>query len=392
MIAARRVDKEYAMQELKVVQRIGRRRRISHPVVTFSLPAQAWRNSLRPPRAVRPRIALPNFPAPPARRFSSAAVASLRSYPYALPTVLAAALAAAVLALFLADARIPLSRTALPSDALSIRAMQSYAGLPRPLEGSTALEAGDGALLDTVETFNWENYTVKSGDSISGIAASRSLSMDSLIALNGVTNVKRLRAGTTLRIPNMDGIPYTVRKGDSLGRIAATWGIPVTAILDANDLSSETITAGQSLFLPGARMRTEELKMALGELFIYPLRGRLTSAFGWRNDPFTGARRFHAAIDLAADTGTPVKSAMDGKVSAVGVNAVYGKYVIVVHSGGYQTMYAHLSVIRTSKGARIGQGERIGDVGSTGYSTGPHLHFAVYRNGRALNPLQFLSR
>jgi murein DD-endopeptidase MepM/ murein hydrolase activator NlpD len=328
-----------------------------------------------------------------ARGFVASAVPTRRKGVYAVAAIIACAIAVASFASFFLDGRGTLSRAPVPqNDPLHLRAMQSYAGLPPALEGSTALEAGDGALLDTVETFSWETYTVKSGDSVSSIASARSLSIDSIIALNGVTNVKRIQAGTTLRIPNMDGVPYTVRKGDSLGRIAASWGIPVTAILDANDLSSETITSGQSLFLPGARMRGEELKKALGELFIYPIRGRLTSRYGWRNDPFTGARRFHAAIDLAANTGTPVKTAMDGRVSAVGVNAVYGKYVIVAHDGGYQTMYAHLNAIRTSKGTRVNQGERIGDVGTTGYSTGPHLHFAVYRNGRALDPLQFLGR
>ncbi len=376
------------MQEFKVVQRIGRRRRTYRPALPVLVPA--WRNQSHVQRQSRPRFSFPKFSAIANRVYAARPRVGI-ALPYALSAALAAAFAV-LLALFLADGRRALSRTAVPLDPLGVRAMQTYAGLHPATAGSTTLEAGDGELLDTVETFSWETYTVRNGDSISSIAANRALSMDSLIALNGVTNVKRLRVGSVLKIPNMDGIPYTVRKGDSLGRIAAAWGIPVTAILDANDLATETITAGQSLFLPGARMRSDELKKALGELFIYPIRGKLTSRFGWRNDPFTGARRFHAALDLAADTGTPVKAAQDGKVSAVGVSPVYGNYVIVTHSGGYQTMYAHLSAIRTAKGARVGQGERIGDVGSTGYSTGPHLHFGVYRNGRALDPLQFLGR
>ena len=132
--------------------------------------------------------------------------------------------------------------------------------------------------------------------------------------------------------------------------------------------------------------------MALGELFMYPLRGaKLSSPFGWRNDPFTGVRTYHAAVDLSAPQGTSIKAAMDGKVSALGYNATYGNYIIISHPGGYQTMYAHLYTFSTQKGAEVGQGIQIGTVGSTGYSTGPHLHFAVFKNGRAVNPLDFLT-
>ncbi|MDR2101441.1 MAG: M23 family metallopeptidase [Treponema sp.] len=245
--------------------------------------------------------------------------------------------------------------------------------------------------LDLMETFAWKSYSVKKGDSVSRIAADHAISMDAIIASNNIANARRLREGEILRIPNMDGIPYTVIKGDSLSKISSAMDVPLEVILDANDIVSENIDPGTVLFIPGAKKRTEDLKLALGELFIYPIRGRLTSPFGWRNDPISGVRRYHAAVDLAASTGTPVKAAMDGKVSTVGFNSVYGKYIIISHNSGYQTMYAHLSITSVSQGAPVYQGTKIGEVGSTGYSTGPHLHFAVYKNGRAINPLDLLS-
>jgi murein DD-endopeptidase MepM/ murein hydrolase activator NlpD len=82
---------------------------------------------------------------------------------------------------------------------------------------------------------------------------------------------------------------------------------------------------------------------------------------------------------------------MDGRVSSVGVNSTYGKYVILSHAGGYQTLYAHMNSISVNQGGYVYQNTKIGEVGSTGYSTGPHLHFAVYKNGRAVNPLEFLN-
>jgi murein DD-endopeptidase MepM/ murein hydrolase activator NlpD len=278
-----------------------------------------------------------------------------------------------------------------------------YAGLaPQTASGSvspspaaleeTGEEAGETIPLDLAETFAWKSYKVKKGDSVSKIAALHSLSLDAVIASNNISNARRLREGETLRIPNMDGIPYIVKKGDSLSRISRSLGVPMEAILDANDLRQDIITSGQMLFVPGARMRSEDLKLALGELFIYPLTGaRLTSPFGWRNDPISGVRRHHAAIDLAAPTGTMVKAAMDGKVSSVGFNSTYGRYIILSHGSEYQTMYAHLSQVSVKQGDRVTQGLKIGEVGSTGYSTGPHLHFAVYKNGRPVNPLDLLN-
>jgi murein DD-endopeptidase MepM/ murein hydrolase activator NlpD len=271
--------------------------------------------------------------------------------------------------------------------------MASYVGLPpqSPAEGEVSSPSVD-IPLDLMEAFSWLNYTVKKGDSVSKIAANYGISMDAIIASNGITNVKRLYEGQVIKVPNMDGIPYTVKKGDSLLKISTAMNIPLAAILDANDIQSETITPGMLIFIPGAKMRTEDLKLALGEFFIYPIRGRLTSPFGWRNDPISGVRRYHAALDLAAPIGTPVKAAMDGRVATVGFNGTFGNFIIMSHSGGFQSMYAHLSVTSVKQGSAITQGTKIGEVGNTGYSTGPHLHFAVFKNGRAIDPRELLSR
>ncbi|MDR1429295.1 MAG: M23 family metallopeptidase, partial [Spirochaetaceae bacterium] len=287
-------------------------------------------------------------------------------------------------------------------DGVYENALASYAGLGPETAGAAAqteLQNGTEAAaeqseeipLDMTETFAWSEYTVKRGDSVSVIASRHSLSMDAIIASNNISNARQLREGQALRLPNMDGIPYTVKSGDTLGKIARNQGIPVEAILDANDLESELINAGTMLFLPGARMPSEDLKLALGELFIYPIRGRLSSPYGWRQDPISGVRRFHSAIDLAASTGTTIKAAMDGRIQSVGFNSTYGKYIIMTHGNNYQTMYAHLSLVSVEQGDAVIQGNKIGEVGSTGYSTGPHLHFAIYKNGRALNPLDFLN-
>jgi murein DD-endopeptidase MepM/ murein hydrolase activator NlpD len=246
--------------------------------------------------------------------------------------------------------------------------------------------------LDLTEVFTWKTYKVRKGDSVSKIAASFSVSMDAIIASNGISNARSLREGEVIRIPNMDGIPYTVKNGDSLSSISKTMGVPLEAILDANDIQSDVINAGQTLFIPGARMNREDLRMALGDLFIYPVKGaRLSSPFGWRNDPFTGVRTHHAAVDLSAPQGTVVRAAMGGRVTALSYNNTYGNFIILSHPGDFQTMYAHLHSFSVKKGDAVVQGAQIGAVGNTGYSTGPHLHFAVFKNSRAVNPLDFLN-
>jgi murein DD-endopeptidase MepM/ murein hydrolase activator NlpD len=132
--------------------------------------------------------------------------------------------------------------------------------------------------------------------------------------------------------------------------------------------------------------------MALGELFKCPItaKWRLSSPYGNRADPFTGVKKFHTGMDMAAPTGTPVKAALDGKVVAVSFNQVYGNYVIISHINGYQSLYAHLHTATAKVGQRINQGDKLGLVGSTGYSTGPHLHFTVYKNGKLVNPQELI--
>jgi murein DD-endopeptidase MepM/ murein hydrolase activator NlpD len=268
--------------------------------------------------------------------------------------------------------------------------MAIYAGI-NPAEDSK-FSSGETIPLDLTEVFAWQSYKVKRGDSVSKIAAAFSVSMDAIIASNGITNARSLREGELLRIPNMDGIPYTIKAGDNLSGISQSMGVPLEVILDANDIQNDIINAGTTLFIPGARMNREDLKLALGELFIYPIRGaRLSSPFGWRDDPFSGVRRHHAAVDLSAPQGTQVKAAMEGKVSAQSYDRTYGNYIILSHPGGFQSMYAHLNTVLVKKGEQVAQGAQIGTVGSTGYSTGPHLHFAIFKNSRAVNPLDYMN-
>lgn len=127
-----------------------------------------------------------------------------------------------------------------------------------------------------------------------------------------------------------------------------------------------------------------------GESFLTPVRGRITSPFGSRRHPRSGRTSFHSGVDIAARRGTAITAAASGRVSFSGWNRGYGLMVVIDHGGGIQTVYAHCSTTSVKKGDRIKAGQKIAKVGSTGVTTGSHLHFEVRRNGKVQNPLRFL--
>lgn len=118
-----------------------------------------------------------------------------------------------------------------------------------------------------------------------------------------------------------------------------------------------------------------------------PVVGRVSSGFGQRFHPVLGHRRMHKGVDLAAPSGAPIVAAASGRVVAAGWHGGYGRQVAIAHDDGLKTTYSHMSAIAAVRGAHVRQGEVIGYVGSSGLSTGPHLHYEVYRNGRLVNPL-----
>ncbi|MBE3090112.1 MAG: peptidoglycan DD-metalloendopeptidase family protein [Actinobacteria bacterium] len=121
----------------------------------------------------------------------------------------------------------------------------------------------------------------------------------------------------------------------------------------------------------------------------FPTKGILTSGFGNRISPISGTMRFHAGIDIGSDLGTPVVAAASGEVVQAGYMGGYGYAVIIYHGGGFSTVYGHLSKFAVSTGQKVQRNQIIGYVGSTGYSTGPHLHFEVRINGALQNPFNF---
>ena len=120
--------------------------------------------------------------------------------------------------------------------------------------------------------------------------------------------------------------------------------------------------------------------------FLRPVSGRITSPFGYRHHPITGTYKLHTGIDIACRTGTSIKAAASGVVSKACYNRAYGYMIVVQHNGGYSTLYGHCSKLLVHAGQQVKQGQVIAKAGSTGWSTGPHLHYQLMKNGTPINP------
>ncbi|MCR4822164.1 MAG: M23 family metallopeptidase [Treponema sp.] len=248
------------------------------------------------------------------------------------------------------------------------------------------------ALESANDTYNlsYFAYRVRSGDMIGKIAENFDITSDTIISVNNIRNSRLLQIGDYLKIPTMPGILYTVKKdGETIESIAEKYKIDSNKCSQVNhsELTS-ALTAGSTIFVPDAELDWVTRQEINGDLFRKPIRARWyrSSRFGWRASPFTGARSYHSGVDMACPTGTNIFAALPGKVTATGYNATYGNYVIITHHSGYKSLYGHMSAITCVAGKYVDQNSRIGKVGSTGLSTGPHLHFTVFKNGKAVNP------
>jgi len=232
-------------------------------------------------------------------------------------------------------------------------------------------------------------YVLQSGDTVSSVARDHGLAVETVLSYNKIPSPRLIRAGQQLRLPDRDGILVTLDKPTSVRDVSATYKVFPTLILLANSKPENALVLEGDVFLPGVRMNPTDVRRMLGVYFGWPTKGgRISSYFGKRNDPFTGIQSSHSGVDIANYHGAPVYAAAPGVVTSTGYSSVLGNYVSINMGEGYTTVYGHLSVIQTKAGRRVFAGQQIGKVGSTGYSTGPHLHFSAYKNNRLLDPMR----
>ena len=238
----------------------------------------------------------------------------------------------------------------------------------------------------------YEEYTIGEGENLTTISRKIGASLDTLVSVNKISNANKLRPGQKIIIPNRNGLLHTINANERIEEIADKYDIQLNRILAFNKIDNVSdIKIGDDIFLPGAKYTLDERIDKFGQMFSLPtIVNRISSVFGYRIHPISGVRTKHMGVDIPGSLNTPIYAARKGKVIFAGYSGGYGNLVIVRHDKGYTTYYGHLNRITTKIGDNVGVGVMIGRMGSTGNSTGSHLHFEVRKNGEALNPADFI--
>ncbi|MDA0301407.1 MAG: M23 family metallopeptidase [Chloroflexi bacterium] len=274
-------------------------------------------------------------------------------------------------------------------------------GQPTPVAGAAGdiVRAAAAQQTDRVPVFF--EYKVQTGDTVSGVASRFGIRSTYVTWNNAdVTNANALKVGQRLQVPSVEGIIHSVRLGESVSEIAQRYDANAQDIIEfrANGLQGDPnrLREGSQILVPGGRKVEIAATIAPprqpaaavtstvpNSAWAWPVRGLLTS-------PFSPSHPL--GIDVAIPVGTPIVAAAAGTVSFVGGNPCcsYGYHIIIDNGASYETMYAHLSAFAVKKGDKVAAGQRIGSSGSSGNSTGPHLHFELHRGGRVQDPMQFL--
>jgi murein DD-endopeptidase MepM/ murein hydrolase activator NlpD len=258
-----------------------------------------------------------------------------------------------------------------------ISATRADLTLPPP---STAAQAGQLPALRA--------YPVQPGDTLASLARQAGISLDTLLQVNGLNAAQLPRPGDLMIIPPIDGTMVTVPPGETLVDLTNTYRADISTIRSVNGLAGGSPLPAQ-IFIPAANTealaprdaaagQTERLHH-LGR-FIWPAHGTITTYF-WQ---------YHPGLDIANVIGTPEVAADAGQVVFAGWGS-YGIYVEIDHGNGFHTVYGHMSAVLVRAGQVVTPGQEIGLMGSTGRSTGPHLHFEIRYRDVPQNPLDFLS-
>lgn len=224
-------------------------------------------------------------------------------------------------------------------------------------------------------------YTGIKGDTIMTISARCNIPQETIATLNRFSSSDAQLENVDIILPTAPGLFIPTTPETTLEIILSKKNFK------EDETPCYTINNERFFFLCGERFEPTERAFYLDTALSSPLpQGVLTSSYGMRISPITGMEKFHQGVDLAAPIGTPVLAARGGIVETTGTDRVYGNYIVLKHDNNTQSLYAHLSAIDVKMGMRVEKGNTIGKVGTTGWSTGPHLHFEMRIGGRAQQP------
>lgn len=242
-----------------------------------------------------------------------------------------------------------------------------------------------------------EVYVVGAGDTISSISRKFGLNVNTILWANNLTSMSLIRPGDKLSILPVDGVLYKIKKGDTVAKIAQTLKADKEKILEFNMLSSgTTLTVGTNMVVPGGRIVVAQPAVQQRATTVLPAVAKNSFGMIWptsvkRITQYYGYR--HPGLDIgggAKGVGLPIYAVDDGVVEYSGWGTGYGYQILINHGNGVKTRYGHANKLFAVKGQQVEQGDVIMEMGNTGWSTGPHLHFEIYINGRRVNPLSYV--
>lgn len=260
-----------------------------------------------------------------------------------------------------------------------------------PTTGGDSASAPSAPKREAVET-----YIVQEGDTLGAIAERFSLNLSTVLWSNGLSFRSTIRPGQSLKILPRDGVVYKVRSGDTLSRIAKRHGVDADKILSENKIASaDKLQIGQELLIPGGEplQTAQRITAPVSNLFTAPSKTAADGSWVWPTDWHTITQYYgwrHTGVDVDGDYSTYSYAARDGVVIYNGWRGGYGLTVEIDHGDGYVTRYGHHSKNLVSKGEYVTAGQAIAKTGTTGRSTGTHLHFEVIKNGKFQNPLDYV--
>lgn len=259
------------------------------------------------------------------------------------------------------------------------------------VDGSALMpeEGPSGTIADIEKPKNStiSTYVIRSGDTLGGIAEMFDVSPSTILWANDLSRNAKLQIGQKLTILPVTGVRYTVKKGDTLATIAKKYGADASEIVSFNGLEG-TLAVGDEIIIPDGEVPAVAPSRTSGSGGVRLGVSGTSIQIGYYMRPLTGGVRSQGihgynGVDLAAPVGTPILASAAGEVMIAksgGWNGGYGSYVVIQHPNGSQTLYAHASSLAVSAGDSVQQGQVIAYVGSTGKSTGSHVHFEI-RNG-----------
>lgn len=247
-------------------------------------------------------------------------------------------------------------------------------------------------------------YTVQTGDTLASIASSFNISLATLTSANGLRENEYINAGDHLTILPVNGVLHSVRSGDTISEIARKYDVGANEIVAYNAVEGDKLKIGQKLIVPGGVMPTPVPVAPRRILADVPVQEPSepeetpetpSSSGGWKWPTTTKhiSQYFkwgHTGVDIDNRNRPAVVASKGGTVKTAKFVGGYGNLVILDHGNGLETYYAHLDKFYVSPGDSVGAGEAVGKMGSTGRSTGPHVHFEVRVNGRPVNPLGYI--